>query len=70
MRAEGVFLLLLQVLLILSDVVFHANLRGDVHADFEVALVAANVLYLQLDGPVVAFSFNLDNVRTHDTEFY
>ena len=58
------------MLLILSNVVFHADLSAGVYADFDVALVAADVLYLKLDGPVMVFRFDLDSVSTHDTELY
>ena len=69
-RAQGVFLLLLHMLLILSNVVFHADLSAGMHADFDVALVAANVLYLKLDRPVMIFCLNFDSVRPHDTKLY
>ena len=69
-RAQSVFLLLLQMLLILSNVVFHADFCAGVYADFDVALVAADVLYLKLDGPVMVFCLNLDCVRPHDTKLY
>ena len=58
------------MLLILSNVVFHADFSAGVYADFDVALVAADVLYLKLDGPVMVFCLNLDCVRPHDTKLY
>ena len=70
MRAQGVFLLILQMLFILSYVVFHADLLVVMHADFDVALVATDVLNLELDGPVMVFSFYLDSVASHYTELY
>ena len=69
-RAQGVFLLLLHMLLILSNVVFHADFSAGVHADFDVALVAADVLYLKLDRPVMIFRLDLDSVGPHDAKLY
>ena len=58
------------MLLILSNVVFHADFSAGVHADFDVALVASDVLYLKLDRPVMIFCLNFDSVRPHDTKLY
>ena len=58
------------MLLILSNVVFHADFSAGVHADFDVALVAADVLYLKLDRPVMIFRLDLDSVGPHDTKLY
>ena len=69
-RAQGVFLLILQMLFKLSNVVFLADLLVVMHADFDVTLVASDVLNLELDGPVMAFRFDLDIVTPHDAELY
>ena len=58
------------MLFILSDVVFHADLLVDMHADFDVALVAADILNLELDGPSMVFRFDLDSVTPHYSELY
>ena len=68
MGAQVVLLLLLQVLLILFSVVFDADLRVGAHANLDVALVAANVLQLQLERSFMVFRINLDSVGAHDAE--
>ena len=70
MRAQGVLLLILQMLFILSNVVFHTDLFIDMHGDFDVTLVTTDVLYLKLDGPMVVFCFDLDSVSPHDAKLY
>ena len=55
---------------ILSNVIFHADFSAGVDADFDVALVAADVLYLKLDRSVMIFRLDLDCVRPHDAKLY
>ena len=68
--AQVVLFLLLHMLLILFNVVVHADLWSAVNTDLDIALIAANVLYLQLEGPIMVLRIDFDSVGAHDAKLY